>query len=114
MLTKLHRYKHLQLTATRSTSYEPLKTQELSSLYFPREATPISCLGRLNTDQLAYKEFDTVGVVVCTCSDHVMSHDQEGVRLHFDHVFVADSAGSLLVIRLWDGLKVWLLMCLSV
>ena len=68
--------------------------------------TPISQLGRLNTDQLAYNEFDTVGVVVCTCSDHVMSHDQEGAERHLDVVFVSDSEGSLLVLRLWDGLKV--------
>ena len=102
----LHRFKHLQLTATRSSHYEPLKSQEPSLFYSPRVATPISQLRRLSVDQLAYREVDTVGIVVSTVSDHVMSHDPEGADRQVDSVFIADSEGCLMVVRLWDGLKV--------
>ena len=44
--------------------------------------------------------------MVCTVSDHVMSHDPEGAEQQVDSVFVADSEGSLMVVRIWDGLKV--------
>ena len=44
--------------------------------------------------------------MVCTVSDHVMSHDPEGAERQVDSVFVADSEGSLMVVRIWDGLKV--------
>lgn len=57
-------------------------------------------------DQLAYRELDTVGIVVCTVSDHVMSHDPEGAERQVDSVFVADSEGCLMVVRIWDGIKV--------
>ena len=102
-----YRYKHLQLTATRSTRYEPLKTEEESPFYRPRVVTPMSHLGGCGRDQLAYREVDTVGVVVCTCSDHVMSHDpddSEGRQV--DSVYVADADGCLMVVRMWEGLKV--------
>ena len=106
-----HRFKHLQLTATRSTNYEPLKSEEFSSssLYSPREVTDISQLSRLSVDQLAYRELDTVGIVVCTCSDHVMSHDPEGTERQVDDVYIADSEGCLMVVRFWGGLKVHVL-----
>lgn len=103
-----HRFKHLQLTATRSTCYEPLKTTDSSPLFLPREVTPTSQLGDLTSDQLAFKEVDTVGIVVCICSDHVTSHDPEGAERQVDSVFVADFEERLMVVRLWDGLKVWL------
>lgn len=102
----LHRFKHLQLTATRSSHYQPLKSQEPSSFYSPREVTPISRLAGLSVDWLAYRELDTVGIVVCTVSDRVMSHDPEGAERLVDSVFVADSEGCLMVVRIWDGLKV--------
>ena len=74
--------------------------------YSPREFTPISQLAGLSVDQLAYREVDTVGIVVCTVSDHVMSHDPEGPEWEVDSVFVADPEGCLMVVRIWDGLKV--------
>ena len=43
---------------------------------------------------------------MCTVSDHVMSHDPEGAERLVDSVFVADSEGCLMVVRVWDGLKV--------
>ena len=57
-------------------------------------------------DQLAYREMDTAGIVVCTVSDHVMSHGPEGDERQVDSVFIADSEGCLMVVRIWDGLKV--------
>ena len=69
-------------------------------------ATPISQLAGLSVDQLAYREVDTVGIVVCTVSDHVMSHDPEGTEREVDSVFVADPEGCLMVVRMWNGLKV--------
>ena len=108
----MRRYKHLQLTATRSSRYEPLRTDKASSFYHPRVAILVSQLGRCSTDQLlAYREFDTAGIVVCTCSDHVMSHDpDESEQRQVDSVYVADGDGCLMVVRMWDGLKVNILV----
>ena len=106
-LCVLYRYKHLQLTATRSTRYEPLKTDEESPFYHPRIFTPVSQLGGRGRDQLTYREVDTVGMVVCICSDHVMSHDpDDGEGRQVDSVYVADAEGCLMVVRMWEGLKV--------
>ena len=101
-----HRFKHLQLTATRSSRYEPLKAQKLLSLYLPRIVIPISQLGGLSVNQLAYGELDTVGIVVCTTSSHVAPRDPEGAEQQVDNVYIADCEGCLMVVRVWDGLKV--------
>ena len=95
------------MTATRSTRYEPQKTDEESPFYRPRVVTPVSQLGGRGWDQLGYREVDTVGVVVATCSDHVMSHDPgDGEGRQVDSVYVADADGCLMVVRMWEGLKV--------
>ena len=101
-----YRFKHLQLTATRSTHYQPLECQESSSFYSPRVVTPISQLRLISADQLAYREIDTVGIVVSTISDHVTSHDPERSERLVDSVFVADAEGCLMVVRIWEGVKV--------
>lgn len=47
---------------------------------------------------LPYREFDTVGLVVC------VTNSSRGKPI--DQVFLADANGSVLKINVWDGLKV--------
>ena len=107
--THTHRYKgnnqRIQLTATRSTRYHPLNipTDEHFSNYIPRLHTPIS---QLNTSELAYGEFDTVGIVVCVTSGHVPSRDLERPDRILDTFYLANHDGNLLEVKVWDGLKV--------
>lgn len=68
-----YRYKlsqRLQLTASRSTRYEliPVPPDQLSMCYTPRHCIAIAAISHV---ELAWGEFDTVGIVVCITTANI-------------------------------------------
>ena len=69
LLNRFRRGQCLQLTATRSTRYDLLTPPpSLLGSYNPRQCVSI---GGVASAELAYGEFDTVGVVVCLTTANV-------------------------------------------
>ena len=93
----------LQLTASRSTGYEILRTQEpVGGRY---ELRLVARVGSLTAARVPYKEFDAVAMVVhvsATSCPPRTSEETDGV---LDMIYMADTSG-IMVVKSFGGIKV--------
>lgn len=100
-----HGCSELQLSASRSTRYEALRSDRdvLRDIYLPRQTCSFHDL-RHRGLSLQYSEVDIVGLVVF-CSPPLSSFSSSSSSLQT--VYLSDEENNLVAVKFWGGLKVF-------